>query len=99
MWPALNQMKFASCWQLAEWKFCRYKQLAHCLAPSVLQARWDDIFLIKTWTGGMKFLKHQAAHLQEDPMEPYNFSPSQTGETVPLNTSANLNTIFEDILQ
>ncbi len=30
MRPAINQMKFASCWQLAESKFCRNKWLAHC---------------------------------------------------------------------
>jgi hypothetical protein len=29
-WPAINQMRFASCWRLAECKFCKKKWLAHC---------------------------------------------------------------------
>jgi hypothetical protein len=33
----------------------------------------------------MKFLKHQAAHLRKGPINNTIFSPSQTGETVPLS--------------
>jgi hypothetical protein len=39
------QIKFASVWWPAGCKFCGNKQLAHCKAASVLQARCDDILL------------------------------------------------------
>ncbi len=82
---AASWMKFAPGWWPTRCKFSKNTQLAHCLAASVLQARWDYIFInhnlyrwninIKTNCGsqtGKSLANHES------------FSPSQSHETVPL---------------